>query len=158
MDVVIDGVRYTPDSRIGVGITTHNRLAAFAKTLAEMRKHLPPGAKLGVVDDASKEPVAEADYRFEENAGIAPAKNKCSELVDGCEHIFLFDDDCYPEAPGWEEPYINSPEPHLAYHYLVSEGRSRGVVARYSGDDKHEAYAQSQGCMMYVHHSVLDAV
>src|SRR5690606_33114635 len=114
--------------------------------------------KLVVVDDASKEPVAEADYRFEENAGIARAKNKCLELLDGCEHIFLFDDDCYPKVPGWEKPYIQSPEPHLAYHYLVSEGRSRGVVARYSGDDKHEAYAQPQGCMMYAHRSVLDAV
>src|SRR5690606_10124331 len=99
MDVVIDGVRYTPGSRIGVGITTHNRPEIFAKTLAEMRKHLPPGAKLVVVDDASKEPVAEADYRFEENAGIARAKNKCLELLDGCEHIFLFDDDCYPRCP-----------------------------------------------------------
>src|SRR5690606_41689555 len=100
MDVVIDGVRYTPDSWIGVGITTHNRLEVFAKTLAEMRQHLPPGAKPAVVDDASKEPVAAADYRFEEHAGLAPAKNKCSELLDGCEHISVLDDDCYPKAPG----------------------------------------------------------
>src|SRR5690606_9326345 len=116
-----DGTTYVPASgvggRIGVGITTHNRPDVFAQTLRKMREHLPAGARLVVVDDASTNPVAEATYRFEKNVGIARAKNKCLELLADCEHIFLFDDDCAPVVDGWERPYIDSPEPHLAFSW-----------------------------------------
>src|SRR5690606_25175834 len=115
-----------------------------------MREHLPAGARLVVVDDASAKPVAEATYRFEKNVGIARAKNKCLELLaDDCEHIFLFDDDCAPAVDGWERPYIDSPEPHLAFSW--------NLVTIYE-DDQHEAYHASGGCMLYVHRPVLDVV
>lgn len=157
LDVVVDGVRYVPadqaSGRVGVGITTHNRSEVFAKSLAEMRKHLPPGAKLVVVDDGSKVPVEDATYRFETAQGIARAKNKCLELLDDCEHIFLWDDDGYPLCAGWERPYIESPEPHLMYQFPGPRQADIHVVAE---DDNHIAWSGSRGVLLYVHRSVLD--
>ncbi len=99
--------------KIGIGITTHNRPQVFRHTLRNVLKFAPRGAKVLVVDDASTDTVREATYRFDVNAGIARAKNKCLELLEDCDHIFLFDDDTYPIKKGWEQPYIDSAEPHL---------------------------------------------
>ena len=101
--------------RVGVGVTTHNRKESLDAALRNIRKYLPEGAKLVVVDDASTTPVPEADFRFHRNVGIAVAKNKCLELLDDCDHIFLFDDDCWPKCADWWKPYVESPEPHLMY-------------------------------------------
>jgi glycosyltransferase involved in cell wall biosynthesis len=95
---------------IGVGITTRNREYVFRKTLQEIRKFLPQSAKLVVVDDNSDKrkhnlKVDEYFY-FKQRAGIAKAKNKCIELLENCDDIFLFDDDFYPIKRGWEKIYI----------------------------------------------------
>jgi hypothetical protein len=45
-----------------------------------------------------------------ERVGPARTRNKCMKyLMDqGCEHIFMFDDDCYPMMKGWEDYFINA--------------------------------------------------
>ena len=136
--------------RIGIGITTHNRPEALSQAMAAHAKYLPPDAKLVVVDDASRDPVARADFRFEQQAGIARAKNKCLELlVDaGCEHIFLFDDDTWPIANEWWKPYVESPEPHLAYTWTAENFRDKGIVG----------HVHPHGAMLYVERRVLDRV
>lgn len=152
MNVNIDGVDYVPagESRpqIGVGITTRNRRETFDKSYAEIVR-LTPGAKIVVVDDASDTPVPEADYRFEENVGIARAKNKCLELLDDCEHIFLFDDDTFPLKEDWWQPYVDSPEPHLMLLWV------HPVIA---SDDMHVARYNPQGAMLYFDRKILDVV
>lgn len=166
MDVLINGERYIkqdakPGYSVGIGITTHNRNRLVASTVAKIIEHTP-NAKVVVVDDASDQPVAIEGvevYRFRRNVGIARAKNKCLELLRDTEHIFLFDDDTYPTGPGWELPYIESPEHHLMY--LFEDWASGKPV----GDDKvlYEdgnivAHAHARGCMMYVDSLVLDTV
>ena len=74
---------------IGIGITTHNRYETFSKTLVEIKRYAPKDAKIVVVDDASDIPVPEATFRFDTNVGIAAGKNKCMELLDECDHLFL---------------------------------------------------------------------
>lgn len=178
-NVVIDGVEYVPaDSeglrdvfghpivapvRIGIGITTRNRNEQLLKTLAEHVRYLPPGAKVVVVDDASNVPIAQADYRFEENVGIARAKNKCLDLLvagpDAPDHIFLFDDDTYPVADEWWKPYVESPEPHLMYQFLDLAGRNKlHDVAELYRDSEHFALSGPRGVMLYVERRVLDVV
>jgi len=102
---------------IGVGITTHNRADIFAYCHEHWKQHLPAGAVLVVVDDASAVPCPDATYRFDVNVGAPTAKNKCLQLLmdAGCEHLFLADDDIHPTSPHWWEPYINSPQPHLCW-------------------------------------------
>lgn len=158
MEVQINGIPYLPaQPTIGVGVTTRNRADILETTLQHIRKHTP-NAKLVVVDDASTQPVQEADFRFTEQAGIARAKNKCLELLDGCEHIFLFDDDCYPIADDWWKPYVESPEPHLMYQFEDRTTRKLGDIKQVYRDDEHVAYTGVRGCMLYVHRSCLDTV
>lgn len=148
MDVVIDGRRYvsaddstTPErGTIGIAITTRNRPDTVKKTYSEIRRFTPQ-ATIWIVDDASNQPLKESDfqgakiYRFNENVGIATAKNKSLELLidDRCDHLFLFDDDCYPKVEKWYEPYINSPEPHLSHSFdLVEIYRDKNIVATHA--------------------------
>jgi glycosyltransferase involved in cell wall biosynthesis len=146
---------------IGIGITTHNRYDIFKKTYDEIKRFAPANAKIAVVDDASDKPVPEAAYRFNSNAGIAGAKNKCFELLynAGCEHFFLFDDDCYPVVEDWYKPYTESTEPHLNYIFEEFGGTGKpalnDTLLLYK-DSKIKAYSHVRGCMCYYKRICLD--
>lgn len=135
---------------IGIAITTHNRPETFQKSYQEIKKYAPKGAVIVVVDDASEIPVKEATYRFDENVGIARAKNKCFELLEDCDHIFLFDDDTYVLSEDWYKPYIESEEPHLMYIFkeFKTEKKLNDNVQIYE-DDKIKAFTHPRGCMLY---------
>ncbi len=147
---------------IGIGITTRNRADVFPKTYAEIRR-LSPGAHIVVVDDASSIPVEGLNdvIRFDENVGIARAKNAAIEaLYDaGCQHIFLFDDDCYPLVEEWWKPYVESPEPHLMriFEDLSGAKKLRDIEKIYEGNGL-VAYTGPRGMMLYVDRLVLDVV
>jgi hypothetical protein len=71
----------------------------------------------------------------------------------------LWDDDAWPIADNWHLPYIESPEPHLAYQFLDLAGRNKlndlSVLYR---DDKHVAYTGQRGVMLYYHRSAIEKV
>lgn len=132
--------------------------------MVNLNKHRPEGSVLCIVDDASNEDyVMRADdrivYRFNSNVGIARAKNKCFELLDDCEHIFLFDDDCYPVVSGWWKPYIESGEPHLMYIFkdFATGNKLNDNILLYQ-DDKLRAWSHPRGVMCYYRQECLDAV
>ncbi|KFC95722.1 glycosyltransferase family 2 protein [Leminorella grimontii] len=168
MKVVIDGINYVPSSdssRIGVCITTHNRADVLKLALAQHQQFLPPGALVVVIDDGSTKPVVVPDgvtlIRHEKSLGIVAAKNRSIEvLMDaGCEHLFLWDDDAWPITDGWHLPYIESPEPHLAYQFLDLAGpRKLNDLAVLYRDDKHVAYTGQRGVMLYYHRSAIERV
>jgi len=169
MHVIINGVPYSPEtqqnSHIGIVITTHNRHAVLSRALEQQLKFLPTGALVVVVDDGSANPVTVPDgiqlIRHEKSLGIVASKNRSLEaLIDaGCEHLFLWDDDAWPVAGGWEKPYIASPEPHLAYQFLDLAGsRKLNDLAVLYRDDKHIAYTGQRGVMLYYHRSAIEAV
>lgn len=137
-------------ARIGIGITTRNRNDVLKECLVHFRRNMPEDSILVVVDDASDIPVEKATYRFQENAGIAKAKNKCLELLDGCEHIFLFDDDIYPISARWHEPYISSAEGHLMYIFENFKARRIGDSSIEYRDRKITSYTHPRGCMIYI--------
>lgn len=142
-------------ANIGIGITTHNRYDVFSKTYKEMNKYLPANCRLVVVDDGSIDPVKEATFRFDKNVGIATAKNKCLELLEDCEHIFLFDDDTYPRCKDWHKPYIEAGEPHLMYLFKDFVNQKINDSVDVYDDGKIKALSHPRGCMLYVHNSVL---
>lgn len=146
-------------ARIGIGITTHNRRHLLKKTLSEIQRLSPPECRIVIVDDASDIPVEEATFRFEKNVGIARAKNKCFELLQDCEYIFLFDDDTYPLRKQWWRPYIESDEPHLCYMFeRFSSGRSPEDVVLVYENGKIKAWSHARGCMLYFRQECLQAV
>lgn len=169
MQVTIDGVPYAPacasSARIGIAITTHNRPEVMTLAIEQHMKHLPAGALVVVIDDGSK-PAAIAPgnvqlLRYETSLGIVASKNASLEvLVDaGCEHLFLWDDDAWPVADNWHLPYIESPEPHLAYQFLDLAGpRKLNDIAVLYRDDRHVAYTGQRGVMLYYHRSAIEKV
>lgn len=136
--------------KIGIAITTHNRNAQCDKTVAQIRRFTPSDALIVVVDDASRIQYRGATYRFKKNVGTPTAKNKCMELLynAGCDHLFLFDDDCYPCAMDWWKPYVNAGVPHLNYTFKYHKKRISDL----------DWCDNPNGCMMYFHRSVLDKV
>lgn len=145
---------------IGIGITTHNRYEIFKHTLEIITKFAPAKAKIVVVDDASDMPVKEATFRFEKNVGIAPAKNKCLELLEDCEHIFLFDDDIYPKCKDWWVPYVNSPEKHLCYSLQFNKAAQLEALETniFYNDGIHKAFSYPNGAMLYFDRECLEKV
>lgn len=138
---------------IGIGITTRNRADQVRETASRILAVTPPAPQthLVVVDDASDDPWPMAGFRFEENVGIARAKNKCLELLADCDHIFLFDDDAYPLVEDWWRPYVESPEPHLMYVFEDLAGsRKLKDISRLYEDDQHTAWSSPRGVMLYI--------
>ena len=133
---------------VGIGITTFNRNIQLIYTLARIKKYTPKNVKIVIVDDGSTVPVQNATFRFEKNQGAPIAKNKCLELLEDCEHIFLFDDDTYPIAKGWEQAYINAGIKHLNYSFKYSYEIVNGL--------RH--LENPNGCMMYIHRSVINNI
>jgi glycosyltransferase involved in cell wall biosynthesis len=164
--VMIDGVEYAPvaessGARIGIAITTHNRAEVLEQSLARHREFFPPGAVLKIIDDGTEGARPESDFRFAKPQGIVAAKNKSLELLmdAGCEHLFLWDDDAYPIADEWWKPYVESPEPHLAYQFLDLSGeRKLKDMAVLYRDDRHVAYTGQRGVMLYYHRSAIEQV
>lgn len=169
MQVTIDGVPYAPasviSSRIGISISTHQREDVLKRALEQHMKHLPAGAQVVVVDDGSKPAAVVPDgvqlLRHETSLGIVASKNaSLTALMDaGCEHLFLWDDDAWPIADNWHQPYIDSPEPHLAYQFLDLAGpRKINDMTVLYRDDKHIAYTGQRGVMLYYHRSAIEKV
>jgi len=169
MEVFINGIPYLPagvtSSRIGIAITTHNRADVLKRALEQHMKHLPAGALVVVIDDGSKPAAVGPEcvqlLRHETSFGIVASKNaSLTALMDaGCEHLFLWDDDAWPVADNWHLPYIESPEPHLAYQFLDLAGpRKLNDMAVLYRDDKHIAYTGQRGVMLYYHRSAIEKV
>lgn len=145
--------------KIAVCITSRNRHEVLELSMAHHNKYMPPNSKLFIVDDASQPPVWGADYRFEKRAGVPRSKNMCLELAYnwGADHIFLFDDDCYPIANDWWKPYVDSSEPHLMYQFNLPNKPVKDMMELKRLYNL-VSYTHTRGAMIYVERRVLDAV
>lgn len=148
--------------KIGVAISTRNRRDIFNECYRNWKKMLPDGSALVVVDDASDVPCRQANTRFETQQGISKTKNECIRLLRlmGCTHLFLSDDDVWPKRGDWYEPYINSGEKHLSLsfqHNSAGDMYANDVFVR-AKRDKYWVYNAPNGCLIYLHSDVVDAV
>lgn len=142
---------------IGIGITTHNRPEVLKNSLEQMIRFAPPESLIIVVDDASDEPVPTAMMRAHKRVGVARCKNMCLQLLQDCDHIFLFDDDTYPIAPEWWKPYVESKEPHLMYQFRLPGKPARDMQILHEDEDI-VAYSHTRGAMLYIKKEVLSKV
>lgn len=105
---------------IGIGITTCNRPDLIKGCIENIQKFTTEPYKIFVVDDASEIPFnmdSVKSMRFHERQGTGISKNACLEHLDDCEHIFLFDDDCWPIKTGWEKLYIEASKTSNCLHF-----------------------------------------
>lgn len=123
-------------SKIGIGVTITDDRGTYLDKLYE---YMPPNAQLIVVRDVSP---------------IAKAKNHCLKALEGNQHIFLFDSDCYPIEKDWWVPYVNHPEPHLMFQFDLPNKK----LAELYRDDKTVSYDKTRGAMIYLERRVLDIV
>lgn len=136
--------------KIGIGVTIHNRNETARVTIENINKYKPINSKVIIVDDASEVPFEGASFRFNTNVGISVAKNKCLELLDDCDYIFLFDDDCYPIVKDWYKPYINSGYNHLCYTFdTLYNGTPNGNTKLSSNIKDLNVFAKPCGCMLF---------
>lgn len=121
--------------KIGIGITTYNRPEIFNLCLEQVTKYLPENSKVYIAKDVPN---------------ISKAKNECLAALKDCDHIFLFDDDCFPIVKDWHVPFITSNLNHLLYmkpfHGL---GLNKG---------NYTTYANCSGVFMYLTKEVIEKV
>ena len=159
---------------IGIGITTRNRPNILYACLAHFMAFLPKDAMFVIIDDASDdwyknqaivdrvnndyENNCKVIYKYnKERLGISGSKNACLSTLKHCEHIFLFDDDCFPRCPGWESNWITAGFDHLAYsvdtssrgNHLKPTGKKKNTILEFSG---------VLGCMLYLSQNALKKV
>ena len=124
--------------KIGIAISTvPSRKRVLENTIKQFKKVMPKNSTLVVTLDK--------DY-----LGISTNKNQGIEsLMDaGCDQLFLFDDDTYPIADKWWEPYVYSPEPHLQYNF--ENAPDHWKIKKIAETDVVNAYDKSRGCMLYL--------
>lgn len=147
--------------KIAICITTHNRHEVLKDSLYHHGKYRPDNSMLFIIDDASDKPMRIGGnfYRFDENVGIAQAKNKGLQLAyeAGAYYIFNFDDDTYPLVKGWEQSYINSEENALMYQFKLP-GKPKTDMRVLHSDGKLTSYSHTRGAMIFVTRKVLDTV
>ncbi len=128
--------------RFGIGITTRNRAKVLAHTLSQIRAHTPEGYRLVVVSDQSEDETSQVleqarrDHvdciviESTERLGIAKAKNRCLKALQGCEVIFLFDDDCYPTKQGWASLYADAIAATGIQHFNFNDSKRQRMIKK----------------------------
>jgi glycosyltransferase involved in cell wall biosynthesis len=166
---------------IGIGITTRNRPECLAACLRHF-KEFGYGDKIVVIDDNSElrqvnKIVAESFginviYKFSNSRlGISKAKNACLWELRDCEHVFLFDDDTWPQSYNWAETWININKTNGVGHSMFNVTSDaelelnpafRAVVRPITeiGTDKTKmvSFSNCFGVMLYFNRKCLDAL
>jgi hypothetical protein len=142
----------TPDKRItiGVGVTTYKRPHTFRLWIRQFRKHaqnLPEEIEIAYHVQT---------FFPQKHSGVAAVKNAClRELIaEGCDYIFLFDDDCFPIHDEWWMPFI---EAHLRtgqHHFLwlMDDSDKYGLMLgrkKLKEENGITLFRNSQGCCQF---------
>jgi hypothetical protein len=131
--------------RIGIGLSTTPNRDVYKHSFTQLFKYMPQVQfDFALIDD-------------DQYLGIAATKNKLLSKLDQCDHIFLFDDDCYPITDDWWKPYVEHTEPHLMYQFKLP-GKPISDMQEVYRDDKTVAYTHTRGAMIYLERRVLDVV
>jgi len=101
--------------KIGIGVVTFNRPDYLEKCLASIEKHLKDVVDvIWVVDDGSK--VKQEDcpfnYHWKKNEGVGKSKNWLFKklLAEGCDYIFICENDMIIKSPKAVTEYVRLSE------------------------------------------------
>jgi hypothetical protein len=125
-------------SRFGVGVITVGR--------RPIRDYLLP-------DDCAFVVVTDTERR-----GVAWARNQVLQQLDHCEHIFLFDDDCWPVMRGWAEYLAGQCEAAGVSYSALPEAFKTGIAGCSSGWKELGYWEGGIGAAIYQHRSALDVI
>lgn len=125
-------------SRFGVGVITVSR--------RPIRDYLLP-------DDCTFVVVEDTERR-----GVAWARNQVLQQIDHCEHIFLFDDDCWPTMRGWAEYWSEHCRAAGVRYSALPEAFKTGIVDFSAVTLDVIAWDGGIGAAIYQHRSALDVI
>ena len=167
--------------KYGIGITTRNRPECLEVCLRHFAK-FGYGDKIVVIDDNSEmwqvnKIVAESFginviYKYSNlRLGVSKAKNACLWELRDCEHVFLFDDDAWPQCENWAETWVKINEANDVGHSMFNVTSDaelelnpafRAVVRPIEeiGTDgtKMVAFSNCFGVMLYFNRKCLDTL
>lgn len=95
-------------ARIGVGCLTYNRPEHYELWCKQIEKF---GGDDYLV-------VGVGDGHDGERKGVAYRSNELLRHLKDCDYVFLFNDDCFPIAPGWAEWFIEAYKTCSQHHFL----------------------------------------
>lgn len=128
-------------SRFGVGVITIGRRPIHDYLL-------PDDCEFVVITDTHRR-------------GVAWARNQALRCLDHCEHIFLFDDDCWPVMRGWAEYWAGQCEvAGVTYSALPEAFKTKPLrpVVELLLMDELLAWDGGIGAAIYQHRSALDVI
>lgn len=140
--------------RIGIGITTFRRQIIVNRCLTHILQNTNVGdSSLGRETVISI--VSDSEHPAQ-RMGVAAAKNKCLNTLKDCDHVFLFDDDCWPIKTGWMDLFIRSGEDHLIFchksrHKVIAERSAKGIGTI-------DLYDSCGGVMLYLSKAAIGRV
>jgi hypothetical protein len=127
-------------SKIGIGIIT----MGVRKIHANIPFLCDPSALVRVETDFLKE-------------GPGRTRNKCLKFLmdQGCEHIFMFDDDCYPIHKGWEKYFIDVAKTH-GIHFMGLPNAFESRLKLLTGELGY--WSEILGCFSYQDRRLMETV
>lgn len=154
-------------AKVGIGLTSYKRPEHLELCLRQISKHTRGAYCIfaeGLVSSSEiKESVwavSGATYSLfvaKDIPNIAKAKNECLYNLRDCDHIFLFDEDCFPIKDGWVEFFVNNASViagagHVLYlsdrHIRNNHGHDNGIYS----------YKDCGGCFMYLTKHIIGKV
>jgi GT2 family glycosyltransferase len=152
--------------KIGTAVTTRNRPECLELHLEQMLAYEPEGVGFRhvVVDDASDPGHAARNrelagsFGFEyvvnpERRGVARTKNVCLRELDECDHLFLFDDDAFPDAQDWWQPFVAGVRVGCRHSMYMNQTHSL-VACRGPFDE----YSWGMGVCLFISRCALDVI
>ena len=159
--------------KIGLGVVSYNRPEYLKQCLESLEKNGWSGAHVRmVVEDGSDEKHKEAYdaleeqycdhvmfFRSEQNQGVGPAKNLILQhLIDeGCDHLFIMEDDILMILPVTCFEYINYAAEKGVFH-LNFALHGDGNIGRKHEIDGICVYPNCVGAFSYYHKKCIDTV
>lgn len=125
-------------SKFGVGVITVGK--------RPIKDYLLP-------DDCEFVVVTDTDRR-----GPAWARNQCLQQLDHCEHIFLFDDDCWPVMRGWAEYWSESCEGSDLGYSAMPESFKSDLMAIVDHQTELAYWSGGIGAATYHHRNILSII
>ena len=122
---------------IGIGITTLNR-----------PDHL--GYCLKMHEDFSGYDLMHVSKG---EGGISQKKNESLKILQDCDYVFLFDDDCFPIREGWEQFFIGHSLRSGQQHFMYMNGVGVKKV-----EDGIGYYDHCQGVMLFMTKKCIESV
>lgn len=92
-----------------------------------------------------------------ERNGVAWARNQCLRQLDHCEHIFLFDDDCWPVMGGWADYWAEQCVRAAIRYSALPEAFKTGHAFTITQGDM-IPWLGGIGAAIYQHRSALDVI